>query len=166
MKLTLSCTDTWLAARRNLEMPGALQSSEHSWTPDWIWTQPLTPTEASLKTGDMVQRWFPANLTRTMTLGKIRHVKLIAKHQQWARWARIFLLSGAIKLVLEKLEFRQCMVVFILLNKENRFRLFPFLTFFCFVNWVVVNVLLLNHPTETPGAVWLSHLASDTLSLM
>lgn len=31
-------------------------NSEYPWTPDWDGTSPLTPTDASLKTGDIVWR--------------------------------------------------------------------------------------------------------------
>lgn len=34
------------------------------WTPDWDWTQPLRPTDASLKPGDAVWRRFTEDLTR------------------------------------------------------------------------------------------------------
>lgn len=49
------------------------QPGKHGWTSDKDRTLPSRPAEASLMTGDIIERWFTVAPKRTMTLGMTRH---------------------------------------------------------------------------------------------
>lgn len=54
------------------------QPNKHSWKPNWEWTQPLKPVQASLTAGKTVQRWFTAATGWWVRWGGMYYTKIMA----------------------------------------------------------------------------------------
>ena len=78
------CYTVYKGAQSNQAQP---PPSEHDWTLDWAWTQPLRLRDASWKTEETIQRWFTAFPNRTMTSGTKQHGR--QKQERHAAWENL-----------------------------------------------------------------------------